>query len=85
MLRSTAGAGKRASGNSTAEARPAASAPNAATAIQPPGDGEPTFGAIWFDAVLKTSIKYQVDMRTAAYIVAIQRVGTVTRMRGMYA
>ena len=38
-----------------------------------------------FDAVLKTSIKYQVDMRTAAYIVAIQRVGTVTRMRGMYA
>ena len=38
-----------------------------------------------FDAVLKTSIKYEVDMRTAAYIVAIQRVGTVTRMRGMYA
>jgi len=38
-----------------------------------------------FDAVLKTSIRYQVDMRTAAYIVAIQRVGTVTRMRGMYA
>jgi len=38
-----------------------------------------------FDAVLKTSIKYQVDMRTAAYIVAIQRVGTVTKMRGMYA
>jgi len=24
-------------------------------------------------------------MRVAAYIVAIQRVGTVTRMRGMYA
>jgi glutamate dehydrogenase (NAD(P)+) len=38
-----------------------------------------------FEAVLKTSIKYQVDMRTAAYIVAIQRVGTVTKMRGMYA
>jgi glutamate dehydrogenase (NAD(P)+) len=38
-----------------------------------------------FDAVLKTSIRYEVDMRTAAYIVAIQRVGTVTRMRGMYA
>jgi len=38
-----------------------------------------------FDAVLKTSLKYKVDMRTAAYIVAIQRVGTVTRMRGMYA
>jgi glutamate dehydrogenase (NAD(P)+) len=38
-----------------------------------------------FDAVLKTSIKYTVDMRTAAYIVAINRVATVTRMRGMYA
>jgi glutamate dehydrogenase (NAD(P)+) len=38
-----------------------------------------------FDAVLKTSIRYEVDLRTAAYIVAIQRVGTVTRMRGMYA
>jgi glutamate dehydrogenase (NAD(P)+) len=38
-----------------------------------------------FDAVLKTSIKYKVDMRTAAYIVAISRVATVTRMRGMYA
>jgi len=38
-----------------------------------------------FDAVPKTSLKYKVDMRTAAYIVAIQRVGTVTKMRGMYA
>ena len=38
-----------------------------------------------FDAVLKTSIKYRVDMRTAAYIVAIGRVATVTRLRGMYA
>jgi glutamate dehydrogenase (NAD(P)+) len=38
-----------------------------------------------FDAVLKTSLKYKVDMRIAAYIVAIQRVGTVTKMRGMYA
>jgi glutamate dehydrogenase (NAD(P)+) len=38
-----------------------------------------------FDDVLKTSLKYKVDMRTAAYIVAISRVGTVTRMRGMYA
>ena len=38
-----------------------------------------------FNAVLKTSLKYQVDMRTAAYIVAISRVATVTRMRGMYA
>ena len=38
-----------------------------------------------FDDVLKTSLKYKVDMRTAAYIVAIQRVATVTKMRGMYA
>jgi glutamate dehydrogenase (NAD(P)+) len=38
-----------------------------------------------FDDVLQTSLKYKVDMRTAAYIVAISRVGTVTRMRGMYA
>src|SRR6476620_551320 len=38
-----------------------------------------------FDAVLKTALKYNVDMRTAAYIVAISRVATVTRMRGMYA
>jgi len=35
--------------------------------------------------VLQNSIKYNVDMRTAAYIVAISRVATVTRMRGMYA
>jgi len=38
-----------------------------------------------FHDVLQTSIKYKVDMRTAAYIVAIGRVATVTRMRGMYA
>src|SRR5262245_23043985 len=38
-----------------------------------------------FDDVLQTSLKYKVDLRTAAYMVAIQRVGTVTRMRGMYA
>jgi glutamate dehydrogenase (NAD(P)+) len=38
-----------------------------------------------FDDVLQTSLKYTVDLRTAAYMVAIQRVGTVTRMRGMYA
>ena len=38
-----------------------------------------------FEAVLRTSLKYNVDMRTAAYIVAIDRVATVTRMRGMYA
>ncbi len=38
-----------------------------------------------FNAVLQTSLKYKVDMRTAAYIVAISRVAVVTRMRGMYA
>jgi glutamate dehydrogenase (NAD(P)+) len=38
-----------------------------------------------FEAVLQTALKYRVDMRTAAYVVAINRVATVTRMRGMYA
>jgi glutamate dehydrogenase (NAD(P)+) len=38
-----------------------------------------------FDDVLETSLKYKVDLRTAAYIVAINRVAIVTRMRGMYA
>jgi glutamate dehydrogenase (NAD(P)+) len=38
-----------------------------------------------FADVLDTSKKYKVDMRTAAYIVAISRVATVTKMRGMYA
>ncbi len=38
-----------------------------------------------FGAVSETSVKYAVDMRTAAYIVAINRVATVTRIRGMYA
>jgi glutamate dehydrogenase/leucine dehydrogenase len=38
-----------------------------------------------FEAVLRTSLKYKVSMRTAAYMVAIDRVATVTRMRGMYA
>jgi glutamate dehydrogenase (NAD(P)+) len=38
-----------------------------------------------FNAVLQTSLKYRVDVRTAAYIVAIGRVATVTRLRGMYA
>jgi glutamate dehydrogenase (NAD(P)+) len=38
-----------------------------------------------FREVLKTSLKYKTDMRTAAYIVAIDRVATVTRLRGMYA
>ena len=36
-------------------------------------------------AVLQASTQYRVDLRTAAYIVAISRVATVTRMRGMYA
>jgi glutamate dehydrogenase (NAD(P)+) len=35
--------------------------------------------------VLNTSKKYTVDMRTAAYLVAINRVATVTKLRGMYA
>jgi glutamate dehydrogenase (NAD(P)+) len=38
-----------------------------------------------FHAVVQTSIKHAVDLRTAAYIEAIARVGTVTKMRGMYA
>jgi glutamate dehydrogenase (NAD(P)+) len=38
-----------------------------------------------FDDVLRTTTRYKVDMRTAAYIVAINRVATVTRIRGMYA
>ena len=38
-----------------------------------------------FSAVTKTVGKYKVDLRTAAYIVAISRVAAVTRLRGMYA
>jgi glutamate dehydrogenase (NAD(P)+) len=38
-----------------------------------------------FRDVLQTSLKYKTDLRTAAYIVAISRVATVTRQRGMYA
>jgi glutamate dehydrogenase (NAD(P)+) len=38
-----------------------------------------------YNAVLKMSLKHKTDMRTAAYIVAINRVATVTKMRGMYA
>jgi glutamate dehydrogenase (NAD(P)+) len=38
-----------------------------------------------FTDVLTTSQRYKTDMRTAAYIVAINRVATVTKMRGMYA
>ena len=36
-----------------------------------------------FGAVLQASMTYTVDLRTAAYIVAIGRVATVTRLRGM--
>jgi glutamate dehydrogenase (NAD(P)+) len=38
-----------------------------------------------YNAVLQTALRYKVDMRTAAYLVAINRVATVTRLRGMYA
>ena len=37
-----------------------------------------------FDVVLETAQKFNVDMRAAAYIVAINRVATVTKLRGMY-
>jgi glutamate dehydrogenase (NAD(P)+) len=38
-----------------------------------------------FNMVLQTSLKYATDLRTAAYVVAIGRVASVTRLRGMYA
>ena len=38
-----------------------------------------------FEAVFAMAQKYKTDMRTAAYIVAISKVATVTKMRGMYA
>ena len=38
-----------------------------------------------FETVVQTARRYRVDLRTAAYVVAIDRVATVTRMRGMYA
>jgi glutamate dehydrogenase (NAD(P)+) len=38
-----------------------------------------------FNGVLSTSLKHKCDMRTAAYVVAINRVATVTKLRGMYA
>ena len=38
-----------------------------------------------FAEVLRTAQKFNVDMRVAAYIVAINRVATVTKLRGMYA
>ncbi len=38
-----------------------------------------------FQTVLETALKYNTDMRTAAYVVAINRVAQVTKLRGMYA
>ena len=38
-----------------------------------------------FHNVLETALQYRCNMRTAAYIVAIDRVAQVTRLRGMYA
>ena len=38
-----------------------------------------------FGAVLAMALRYKTDLRTAAYIVAINRVATVTKLRGMYA
>ena len=38
-----------------------------------------------FSAVRDKAQAYKVDFRTAAYIVAIARVGAVTKLRGMYA
>jgi glutamate dehydrogenase (NAD(P)+) len=38
-----------------------------------------------FSSTLATSLKFKTDMRTAAYIVAINRVAAVTKLRGMYA
>jgi glutamate dehydrogenase (NAD(P)+) len=38
-----------------------------------------------FHDVLNTAQRYKTDMRTAAYVVAINRVAIVTKMRGMYA
>ena len=38
-----------------------------------------------YNVVLKMSLRHKTDMRTAAYVVAIDRVATVTRLSGMYA
>jgi glutamate dehydrogenase (NAD(P)+) len=38
-----------------------------------------------FGDVLGMALRYKTDLRTAAYIVAINRVATVTKLRGMYA
>jgi glutamate dehydrogenase (NAD(P)+) len=38
-----------------------------------------------FRAILETSLQYGVDMRVAAFVVAIQRVTRASEMRGLYA
>jgi glutamate dehydrogenase (NAD(P)+) len=38
-----------------------------------------------FNRVLHTATKHRCDLRTAAYVVAISRVASVTKLRGMYA
>lgn len=38
-----------------------------------------------FDTVLKTSLHYDVPMRTAAFIVSIERVAKASELRGLYA
>jgi glutamate dehydrogenase (NAD(P)+) len=38
-----------------------------------------------FHTVLEAALQYKTDMRTAAYVVAINRVAQVTKLRGMYA
>ena len=38
-----------------------------------------------FREVAETSRKYRVALRTGAYILAIDRVATVLRMRGLFA
>jgi glutamate dehydrogenase (NAD(P)+) len=37
-----------------------------------------------FQEVLQTSEQYKSDMRTAAYILAVERVGEATKLRGIY-
>jgi glutamate dehydrogenase/leucine dehydrogenase len=38
-----------------------------------------------FRAVLSMALRFRVNTRTAAYMVTIERVAAVTRLRGMYA
>ena len=37
-----------------------------------------------FDQVLSTSQEYKTDMRTAALMVAVERVADATKLRGIY-